>query len=316
MSIKRVATILLILISLSAVATYTAVRSTLAPLDESARAQAPGSFVELADGHVHYAWTSGPPSEADAPPVVMVHGFSTPSFVWAGLLEPFARAGRRVLVYDNYGRGFSDRPNVANDAALFDRQLLQLLASQGVDRPVDLVGYSMGGAIATYFTAHHPEKVRRLGLIAPAGLPMDAGPFAKLVTAPIVGDWLMAVFGRRMLLTAMAAPENQGGAIPDIARRYEVQMRYEGYLRSLLSTLRHFPMGKMANEYEQVGAAKVPVLAIWGDRDAIVPPENAGRLATRVPNAKIEIIAGGTHAITYSEPDRVSAALISFFEGR
>jgi pimeloyl-ACP methyl ester carboxylesterase len=276
---------------------YVHARTGLLPLDDDARSRAPGNFVELSDGRVHYAW-HGP---ADGSVTVLVHGFSTPSFVWAGLIEPFARANMRVLTYDHY------------DAALFDRQLMELLASQGIDQPIDLVGYSMGGAIGTYFAAHHPEKVRMLGLIAPAGFPVNMGFVAQLLRLPVLGDWLTAVVGKQTMLSTMARPENQGRAIPDIVERYEVQMAYEGYLRSLLSTMRHFPMGEMEAEFERVGAAGIPLLAVWGDRDSIVPPANAKRVAGAVPQAQVEMIAGGTHAITYSEPERVSAALIRFF---
>jgi pimeloyl-ACP methyl ester carboxylesterase len=288
---------------------YVHARSGLLPLDDDARSRAPGNFVELSDGRVHYAW-HGP---AGGSVTVLVHGFSTPSFVWAGLIEPFVRANMRVLTYDNFGRGFSDRPDTHYDAALFDRQLVELLASQGIDQPIDLVGYSMGGAIGIYFAAHHPEKVRMLGLIAPAGFPVNLGFAAQLLRLPGLGDWLMAVVGKRTMLSTMARPENQGRAIPDIVERYEVQMAYEGYLRSLLSTMRHFPLDAMEVEFERVGAAAIPLLAVWGDRDSIVPLANAERIASAVPQAQIEVVAGGTHAITYSEPERVSAALIRFF---
>lgn len=123
----------------------------------------------------------------------------------------------------------------------------------------------------------------------------------------------MAVFGKQVMLDVMALPENQGRAIPDIVERYGEQMRYEGYLRSLLSTMRNFPMGAMEDEFERVGEAKIPLLAIWGDADSVVPPTNAKRIAAAAPHAVFETITGGTHAITYSEPERVSTALIRFF---
>jgi pimeloyl-ACP methyl ester carboxylesterase len=297
-------------VSLLAVAAYVSARSGLLPLDDEARARAPGAFVELSDGQVHYAW-HGP---SDGAVAVLIHGYSMSSFVWAGLLEPLTRAGFRVLAYDNYGRGFSDRPDADNDTALFDRQLSELLASQGVDEPINLVGYSMGGAIATYFTAHHSDKVAKLGLIAPAGFPVHTPFVAKLLTVPFLGDWLMALVGKGTLLERIAEPENQGRAIPDLARRYEVQMQYDGYLRSLLSTLRHYPLNDMEAEYGSVGAAKIPVLAIWGDEDPVVPPANATYLVQAIPHAKIVWVAGGTHAVTYSEPEFVSAALVEFFK--
>lgn len=292
-----------------AVAAYISARSGLLLLDAGARAQAPGDFVELSDGQVHYAW-HGP---SDGAVAVLVHGYSMPSFVWSGLLGPLTEAGFRVLAYDNYGRGFSDRPRADNDAALFDRQLSELLDSQGIEEPVNLVGYSMGGAIATYFTARHPAKVARLGLIAPAGFPVRTPFVTKLLTIPVLGDWLMAIVGKDTLLERIEQPENKGRAIPDLAERYEVQMQYDGYLRSLLSTLRHYPLNEMGDEYEGVGATSIPVLAIWGDEDAVVPPANAARVADAIPQARFATIPGGTHAVTYSEPEFVSAALVEFF---
>ncbi|MBW2391608.1 MAG: alpha/beta hydrolase [Deltaproteobacteria bacterium] len=251
------------------VGTYVHARNGLLPLDKEARARAPGSFVELSDGQVHYEW-HGP---ADGSVTVMIHGFSTPSFVWAGLLP----------------------------------------AAQGIEEPIDLVGYSMGGGIATYFTANHPERVRRLALIAPVGFPLNAGSAAQLIRLPLLGDWLTAVVGRSTVLSMMELPENQGKAIPDLAERYQVHMTYEGYLRALLSTMRHYPMAELEAEYKRIGSAGTPVLAIWGDLDSTVPPENAKQVVKAAPQTRVEMIIGGTHAITYSESEQVSAALISFF---
>ncbi|MCP5040961.1 MAG: alpha/beta hydrolase, partial [bacterium] len=264
---------------------------------------------ELTEGRVHYAW-HGP---ENGPITVLVHGFSTPSFVWKGLLGPLTDAGMRVLVYDHFGRGFSDRPHGAYGAARFERQLLELLASQGVTGPVDLVGYSMGGAIVTHFSANHPHKVRRVGLIAPPGFPVNVGTTASLLALPIVGDWLMAVIGKQTLLDVMALPENQGRALPDIVERYEEQMRYEGYLRALLATMRDFPLGDMRDQFARVGHHGIPVLSIWGRLDNTVPIENADLLREANPQAEVEVIDNGTHAITYAEPERVADALIRFF---
>jgi pimeloyl-ACP methyl ester carboxylesterase len=55
------------------------------------------------------------------------------------------------------------------------------------------------------------------------------------------------------------------------------------------------------------------VLAIWGDLDSTVPPENAKQVVQAAPQTRVEMITGGTHAITYSESEQVSAALIGFF---
>lgn len=281
----------------------------LVPLDDTARLQAPGQFVDLSHGRVHYSW-HGP---LDGQAVALVHGFSTPSFVWQGLLSKLSQAGMRVLIYDLYGRGWSDRPNVTYDADLYDQQLLELLSSQNVSGPINLVGYSMGGAIVSNFSAKHPQKVSRLALIAPAGLSVNEGRLTQIIKMPIIGDWLMSVVGRSSMLKEIALPINQGKAIPNIAELYEQQMNYPGYLPALLSTLRHYPLGGLQKEYQTIGQSKLPVMAIWGTNDTVVPTANSKALQAAIPGASVILLEGGTHSITYSMPDEVADQLTFFF---
>src|SRR5512135_3114691 len=111
-------------------------------LDDAARAALPGQFVALPDGIVHYE-LAGPPG---GPVVVLVPGISVPYTTWDANFPALANAGLRVLRFDLYGRGYSDRPDVAYDADLFDRQIANLLSALGLGDPLNLVGLSMGGA--------------------------------------------------------------------------------------------------------------------------------------------------------------------------
>jgi pimeloyl-ACP methyl ester carboxylesterase len=280
-------------------------RFNLLALDDQARKRAPGQFVKLSDGQVHYQWHG--PENGDV--TVLVHGFSTPSFVWRGLLAPLTSTGLRVLTYDNYGRGWSDRPALDNDAALFDRQLVELLDSLGVTAPFNLLGYSMGGAIAVNYLALRPGAAKRLALIAPAGFPDPGGTMAKLlnlVNLPVIVDWLMAGAG-------MSRRVNRRTAILDMVERYIEQIAYKGYLRSLISTVRHFPLYGMQAQFEQVGRQSLPVSVIWGDLDAIVPYANAAKVKRAIPQLQLTTIKGGRHAIPYTEAELVAAVLAPFF---
>lgn len=115
-------------------------------LDDEARRSAPGDFVRLPDGMVHYE-LKGPP---DGQPVVLVHGFSVPYYIWDPTFPALAAAGLRVLRYDLFGRGFSDRPDLPYTMELFVRQLKDLLEALQVNIPVSLVGLSLGGLTQTY----------------------------------------------------------------------------------------------------------------------------------------------------------------------
>jgi pimeloyl-ACP methyl ester carboxylesterase len=117
-------------------------------------------------------------------PVVFVHGFSVPSFVWEPSFRALADAGFRVVRYDLLGRGYSDRPRARYDQELFDHQLRDLIGALALEVPVDLVGLSMGGAIAVGFADRHPASVRRLVLIDPAGLSVHGPPGTRLLRVP------------------------------------------------------------------------------------------------------------------------------------
>jgi pimeloyl-ACP methyl ester carboxylesterase len=133
-------------------------RGEMRVIDEIVRASAPGQFVRLTGGFTHYE-LAGPD---DGLLVVLVHGFSVPCFIWDPTFAGLVDAGFRVLRYDLFGRGYSDRPEVIYNQALFDRQLCELLDALGFTTPVNLVGLSMGGAIVVGFAAQHPERVRAL----------------------------------------------------------------------------------------------------------------------------------------------------------
>ena len=85
-----------------------------------------------------------------------MHGATIPMWIWDPQVESLTKAGFSVLRYDLYGRGYSDRPHTEYNRDLYRSQLLELLDQLGIKEPVDLVGMSLGGAIATDFTANYP----------------------------------------------------------------------------------------------------------------------------------------------------------------
>ena len=83
-------------------------------LDAAARKNASGDFIELSDGWVHYHFEG----LESGPAVVLVHGFSVPAYIWDPTFQALADAGYKVLSFDLYGRGYSDRPDKVYDIDL------------------------------------------------------------------------------------------------------------------------------------------------------------------------------------------------------
>ena len=170
--------------------------------EERSRLAADGTahqFIELSEGTVHYRLTG----DDQAPLVVLIHGFSVPSFVWDEVIPPLLESGYRVLAYDNYGRGFSDRLSGPYTADRSDRLLVELLDKLQIRQKVHLVGYSMGGATAAIFCARHAAQVASLSLIAPAGFRAGPPPFLlQLLVARPIGDWLISMICSLLFLIA------------------------------------------------------------------------------------------------------------------
>jgi pimeloyl-ACP methyl ester carboxylesterase len=280
-------------------------------LDDQVRAGVKNrQFVALSDGVTAYEW-GGP---EDGPKVVLIHGFTSPSFIWDYTFGPLTEAGFRVLRYDLFGRGYSDRPAIAYTADVFDRQLEELLQSQGVTEPVSLVGLSMGGAITIHFTDRHPERVARFALMAPAGFPIGDIPLKyRVLASPYVGEWIMKAFGDRVMLSSLAT---QVTSDPEKAqqfkRAYLEQMQYKGYKNAILSTLRHNPLLELEPVYRRVGQLQKPCMLFWGTNDNVVPYAHHERAQAAIPSIRFHSVPEGSHIANYELPDEVNPVLISF----
>jgi pimeloyl-ACP methyl ester carboxylesterase len=282
------------------------------PMNKRLRGMAEGRFVRLPQGVTHYRWF-GP---AEGPVVVCVHGLTTPSFVWESVAARLVSGGYRVLVYDLYGRGYSDRPKGAQDADFFVRQLSDLLASQDVTEPFDLVGYSMGAAIATAYAARNPQRVRRLGLIAPAGMGVHMGPVARFVCrTPVIGDWIFLMSYPTQLRNGANRERRLPMTVQDLTDRLLFQISTQGYLPAILASLRGILSAPQEADHRTVAEAGVPVLAIWGQADAIIPLARKATFEGWQPQAQTAVIANAGHSLIYTHAERVCGLLLPFLKG-
>jgi pimeloyl-ACP methyl ester carboxylesterase len=275
------------------------------PLDDAARRQAPGRFVHLADGMTHYEMT-GPDT---ARTIVLLTGMSVPYYLWDRTHDSLVSAGYRVLRYDYYGRGWSDRPDGAYDLAMYDRQLVGLLDSLAISAPIDLAGASMGGVVAADFANRRPSRVRSLMLIDPAFAQMEHAPLA--LRAPGLGGYLMTVFAPS-LAESQSSDFFHPERFPDWVSRYREQMRYQGFRRAILRTMRGDAMRPSADGFQGLRVSEIPILLIWGREDHTVPfaRSTAARNAFRA--ADFHAIDSAGHVPQYERPGVVGPLLVKF----
>ena len=297
---------------LVAAAFYIFTVQTTPTLDDDARALAPGAFLATDQGQIHYRWHG---NEGD-PIIVMAHGFSTPNFIFEQNADALVAAGYRVLTFDHFGRGWSDRPKADYTPDFYDAELIAVLDGLGIDAPIGLVGLSMGGVITAEFTARHPERVSKLFLFVPAGLSLggEAGDTNdRLLRTPILGDWVWRIFGKRILLSDPQYDETEIDPANRLAGDVAAQMAYRGYFQALLSSYRHLPMRDQDAVFTRLGATGIPVMAVFGGKDQTVPPESAPQLAALIPAARIEVLPEGEHGLNYQMQEITNPLLVSFF---
>lgn len=279
-----------------------AIEARRKPMGPEARRQAPGELIELSRGVTHFQW-HGP---VRGPIAVCVHGLTTPSFVWQGLVPGLTAMGYRVLTYDLYGRGYSDRPQNPQTADFFVSQLEELLAAQDITEDITLIGYSMGGAISTSFAAKHPHRVRHLVLLASAGMLLSTDRMAKYIRkTPIIGDWLMMAFFPTRHRTAAEAERDLPSSIPHIVDLQQRELDYRGFVRSVLSSLRNLLARDQHSEHKTIYRAGIPVLAIWGRQDSVIPIRAMGMLTEWSRTTRQEVIEEAGHSLAYTHSDEI-----------
>ena len=278
-----------------------------APVPEAERDEAPGRMAELSAGRTHVV-ESGP---AGGQPVVLIHGLSTPSQVWGPLAQRLNAAGYRTLAFDLYGRGLSDRPERPHEPRLYIRQVTDLLDEAGIEGEVPLVGFSMGGIVATELASAHPERVSGLALIAPAGLAQGPTGFAALCARlPVIGDALWSIrAGEALRAGARTEAKDPRCEIEDLTKIMWRETNRRGTLPALLSSIRKTLGAVQDSTHRALGHAGLPVLALWGVDDEIVPITSMGRLGNANPEAENHALPGAGHGLPYTHAETVAGHL-------
>jgi pimeloyl-ACP methyl ester carboxylesterase len=284
-------------------------RDEIKELNDETRKSAGGSFIQLSNGITHYELGGNESGEA----VVLVHGFSVPYFIYDPTFEFLTRAGFHVLRYDLFGRGFSDRPNVDYNIDLFVNQLVNLLDALRFTRPINLIGVSMGGPIASTFTVCHPERVNKLVLIDPAGAkPISLTPLLKAAKMPFVAEAVLGLVGSGAFVKSIAKDFFDPNLVEHFQTQYAIQMQYKGFKRAILSTIRNGMLDSFMQIYEALGKINKPMLLFWGRNDNTVPLEHSKVLCTVIPNINFHIIEDCGHIPHYEKPEVVNPILLDF----
>jgi len=283
-------------------------------LDQKTRAELPGRFVKLSAGITHYDLQG--PQNSD--PIILIHGFSAPYFIWDPTIKALASEGFRVIRYDLFGRGFSDRPLGPYDRRLFREQLNDLIEHLDITEGLNLCSLSMGSVIAADFANHYPDKISRLSFIDPAGFDLNAPWLFRALKMQGVGEILLGILGRlgkKSLLQSMLSDFYQPSraSVDAFISLYEKQMHFQGFKRALLSSLRQGMLDENLALFRGLSQYNFPVQLIWGEEDQTVPYQHHLLFQSLLPRTEFHSIKNAGHIPHFEIPEEVNRKLIEFF---
>ena len=282
-------------------------------LTGATREKLTGSFVELSAGVTHYELRGDTEGEL----VVLIHGNAAPYVTWDNTIEDLCAAGLRVLRYDLFGHGFSDRPRLRTyDRRFYNTQLADLLSRLEIPHPVLVVGSSQGGSIGACFAAENPGRVKKLALLAPffddfAG---SRGVLASLLRSPLVGELLLRLAGDDKFIDlsdSIVSDDMRAALEPEVAN----QFRFGGKRRAVLANLRGDALQDATSCYDSVKEQGIPTLLTWGTLDEKIPADSMQRLRKLLPGIEYHEIERAGHLAHYESPERIYQLLIRFLTG-
>lgn len=271
---------------------------------------ATGTMMRLDGRDVHVQEQPG-----DGPAVVLLHGLPGTADDFEAVVPALAAGGLHTLAIDRPGYGHSDGGYHPLGEQL--ETIEALLDARGIDRAT-FVGHSYGGTLTLAFAAKHPERVRRLVLVAAAATSDELGArakaqarFVQALSLPVVQPLADLTFSQ----SARTYSAKQGAK-----EAFHPDPVAPGYEDRLLSvTMRHDDLDALAGEQlaaedviddlqpHDLRRIDVPATVIHGRDDQLVDVRVGREIASALPRARLELVAGG-HMVPYTHPEVVAAA--------
>ncbi len=237
--------------------------------------------------------------------VLLLHGFGGDLDNWMFNLDSLAEK-HRVLALDLPGHGQSVKTNVdpsLSGMATFVSKFLDVLSVSSVN----VVGHSMGGAIAMQLASDSPETVRSLGLICSAGLGPDINSdylrgFVEAQTHQELKLVLQQLFADESLVNLQL--------VNDILNYKRID-GVEATLNALSETL--ISAGEQTFLTDNIVASGIPVLVIWGKQDRIIPVSHAQNYSAAGGSCvEVEIFDSAGHMVQMEKAHDVNRSLLNF----
>ena len=243
-------------------------------------------------------------------PVLFLHGFDSSLMEFRRLL-PQVSLAEETWAVDFFGFGLTDRPK---DIAITPEAIkthLYAFWEQLIQRPIILLGASMGGAVAIDFALTYPEIVEKLILVDSAGF--AGGPaMGKLMIPPL--DRLATGFLSNTKVRQKISENayyNRSFASEDALICSILHLAHPNWSRALISFTKSGGYNFLSNRIKEIIQ---PTLVIWGEQDKILGTKDAKRFEQTIPESQLVWIPESGHVPHLEKPDLTGKAIRDFLE--
>ncbi|MPZ59361.1 MAG: alpha/beta fold hydrolase [Rhizobiales bacterium] len=208
----------------------------------------------------------------------------------------------RLIIPIHPGFGASDDDPAIDSMLDYVVHYANLFDHLGLTEPVDLIGHSLGGWIATMFTVLQGHRVRRLALACPAGLRMPDHPTMDLFLVP----------ADKVASLLVADPATLERLMPGGVTNEMKVMRYRE-----MTSLAHVAWSRNYDPKLErwLDRVNVPTLLLWGEQDRVIPVEQTRYWAERLGHPEIATFPGAGHLL-FAEARGAVGRVISFLNGQ
>ena len=256
--------------------------------------------------------------QGDHRPIVFVHGLSGQWQNWLENIPRFAQ-GRRVVAMDLPGFGLSPEPRERITIELYGRVVAEICERLDL-APAVLVGNSMGGFVAAEVAIRHPQAVERLMLLSSAGVSqMDVAKRPVLAMGKAAG--LLATSNVAQMKMTARRPKLRHWVMSLVCRhpsRIKPDVMFEGLMKGANKpgfddALRACLEYDFRERLPDIGC---PTIVVWGEKDMIIPVQDADRFVELIPGARKLIFDDTGHVPMLERPRSFNDCLEGFLQER
>jgi pimeloyl-ACP methyl ester carboxylesterase len=251
----------------------------------------------------------------DGPPVLLLHGWPTSSYLWREI-APRLASEHRVIAPDLPGFGASSKPVGTRYSFEFFERTLDALADELGLEQIGLAGHDLGGPIGVHWALARPGRVSRLALLNTLLYPEFAPAVVEFVTTlldPVRREQVVSAAG---LTEVMRLGVSDPAALPDETL---AAVRAPFDTPEARQALAEAGIGLAPKGFEEIARGlpglEMPVLGLYGAEDRILPDvaETFARVKRDLPHAEIVALPGVGHFLQEEAPEPVAARLARFF---